>query len=206
MRYVALANFISAILHPLLMPIYLTVVMLFVPRFSSEITLVRKLFTLGIVFSFFFIIPVNILFILKYFDVVKDIKLRDTSERFLLFFITTLSAVIGLRILSVTDAPGTLIFIMRGVVVALLLVSIISVFGNISLHTTSIGCAFSIILLLSMMFSIDLSIWAVVFALLSGVVAWARLYLECHGLRELAFGFILGFASIFVSFLLYITF
>jgi len=198
-----LAQSLSGLLHPLLMPVYLAAVMLFMPAFAPMLPVKFRWLILGIVAYCFMLVPVLILFILTRMGKIKSIHLEERADRFLPLFLITISYIVGLRLMAAFHAPGTLVLLMRGVTMAILLVAIISVFWKISAHTTAIGGAFGITLLLSMMFNIDLTVEAIIMVLLGGILAWSRLYLNRHSISQVNYGFMLGFSAITISFLLH---
>ncbi len=198
-----LAKSISGLFHPLLMPIYLSAVMLFFPVFAPLIPLRLKWIILGVVSYCFMLLPVTILLILHRYGKIESIHLEKRSDRFLPMFLITICYVIGLRVMAVFDAPGTLLLIMRGVTLAILMVAIVSVFWKISAHMTGIGGAFGISVLLSMMYFQNLSHLAISIVLLAGLLAWSRLYLKHHNYRQVYYGFFLGFIAMMISFLLH---
>lgn len=198
-----LAHTLSGLFHPLLMPIYLGLALLFIPQFSPTIPTPLKWQAISIIAYTFVILPVSILFLLAKWGKISSVQLTVQRERFLPMLLVSISYIIGLRLLHVFDAPSTLILLMRGVCLAIIVVALISIVWKISAHTTAIGGALGIIVLLSMMYNTNLASLAAFITLFAGAIGWARLYLKRHTVKQVNYGFMAGFSTIVVSFLLH---
>lgn len=198
-----LANTLSGVFHPLLLPIYLALGLLFLPQFAPAIPPRLKWQAISIVAYTFVIMPVSILYFLAKWKKIQSIQLNEQKERFFPMLLIAISYVIGLRLLHVFDAPAALILLMRGVCLAIMIVALISIIWKISAHTTAIGGALGIILLLSIIYKIDLSGLAIFITLFSGAIGWARLYLKRHTIKQVNYGFLAGFSTMILSFLLH---
>lgn len=194
------ATVFSKMLHPLMMPLYLAIIFLFVSPFSYTTVTANKYIYLSVIVCFFQLFPVLILWICYKKGIISEIQLNHRSERFVPMVAVFISFFIGFFILQKLTAPSTLIMLLRGVCVAVLLVASVSIFWKISAHTTGIGGAFAIILILSISFQTDLSRVAIITAIYSGILGWSRLYLNHHNKPQIYSGFILGFCTVFVMF------
>ena len=199
-----LAKLLSALFHPLMMPVYLSLVLLF-SKFAPSINPRLKWQILGIVAYSFVLLPVGILFFLKKFGKISSLHLEKQKERFLPMLLIAISYIVGIFLLHIHGAPNTLILLMRGVLLAILMVALISMVWKISAHTTALGGALGVILLLSVIYRTDLSAWAACISLLAGSIAWSRLYLKHHTIKQVNYGFMIGFSAMIISFLLHIN-
>lgn len=198
-----LAKSLSAIFHPLMLPVYLALGLLFLPQFAPPIANSIKWKAMSIVSYTFVILPVSILFLLARLGKISSIQLNEQKERFLPMLLIAISYIIGLRVLHVFEAPATLILLMRGVCLAIILVALISTVWKISAHTTAIGGALGIIILLSIIYKSNLSNLAAFITLFAGAIGWSRLYLKRHTIKQVNYGFIAGFSTMIFSFLLH---
>ena len=198
-----LAKTLSGLFHPLLLPVYLALGLLFLPQFAPATPVHLKWQAISIVSYTFVILPVSILYILAKWGKIESMHLKLQKERFLPLFLVAISYILGLRLLHVFDAPATLVLLMRGVCLAIIIVALISIVWKISAHTTAIGGALGIILLLSIIHKVDLSGLAAFMTLFAGAIGWARLYLECHTIKQVNYGFLTGFSSMIISFILH---
>lgn len=198
-----IAKALSAIFHPLMLPVYLALGLLFLPQFAPPIATASKWQAISIVAYTFVILPVSILYILARIGKITSIQLNEQRERFLPMLLIAISYIIGLRVLHVFDAPATLILLMRGVCLAIILVALISIIWKISAHTTAIGGALGIIILLSVIYKTNLSSLAAFITIFAGAIGWARLYLERHTVKQVNYGFLAGFSTMIISFMLH---
>lgn len=196
-----LAKLFSAALHPLLMPLYLALACLFGRAMSPYISLGLKLIYLGISTIAFVILPVLLLTLLKAFKVTSSINLEDQKDRPLPFFMIALCFQLGVYILAKLSAPYMLITLMNGAALAIALIAVVSLFWKISAHLTGMGGALASVMLINITFHTNLTTTAVIVALLAGGLGWARLYLERHTLKQVAYGFMAGFCLIPIPYL-----
>ena len=198
-----LAQTLSGIFHPLLLPVYLGIGLLFIPQFAPPLATSSKWQAMSIISYTFVILPVSILFVLAKWGKITSMQLNIGRERFLPMIMVALSYILGLRLLHAFHAPDTLILMMRGVCLAIILVAFISIVWKISAHTTAVGGALGITVLLSITYKIDLSGLAAFITLFAGVIGWSRLYLNRHTIKQINYGFMAGFSTMIVSFLLH---
>lgn len=198
-----LAQTLSGLFHPLLLPLYLGLILLFIPQFAPPMPMQLKWQAMGIIAYSFVILPVGILYLLLKWGKTTSLHLYEQKERFLPMLLIAISYIIGLRLLHAFDAPTTLILLMQGVCLTIMVVAFISTMWKISAHTTAIGGALGIIVLLSLLYRINLSGFATFIVLFAGGIGWARLYLKRHTIKQISYGFMTGFSMMIISFLLH---
>jgi membrane-associated phospholipid phosphatase len=197
-----LAKAFSAILHPLMMPFYLSYVCLFVEPMSPFISIKLKLVYLGIATIAFVTIPALILTLLKSLGFISSIQLKDRKERTFPMLLVAISYYIGIYLLNKTSAPWFLVLTINGVLLSIIAVSIVSRFWKISAHATGIGGALATIVLMSIAFHTNLTDYACSIALLAGGLGWARLHLKQHTITQVLVGFITGLCFVPIPFLI----
>lgn len=198
-----LAQTLSGLFHPLLLPIYLGLGLLFISPFAPTIPTQLKWQAMSIIAYTFVILPVSILYLLTKWGKISSIYLNEQRERFLPMLLIAISYILGLRLLHVFEAPATLILLMQGVCLAIIIVTFISTVWKISAHTTAIGGVLGIIVLLAIIYRINLSSLAAFITLFAGAIGWSRLYLNHHSIKQVNYGFIAGFSIMIVSFLIH---
>jgi len=198
-----LAKTLSGIFHPLLLPAYLSFGLLFLPRFAFGVASAMRWQVMTIVILTFVILPVSILYFLEKYGKISSIQLTERRERFFPMFLVAISYIIGLRLLHIIHAPGTLIMLMQGVCLSIIFVALVSIVWKISAHTTASGGALGIVILLSIIYRTDFSSLAAFITLFAGAVGWSRLYLNHHTRKQVNYGFMAGFSTMIISFLLH---
>lgn len=198
-----LAKILSGVFHPLLMPVYLSIAMVTLLSSTPEMYPRAQWQIIYVCTYSFVLLPVGILYILKKLGKLNSIHLNEQKERFFPMVLIAISYIVGIRLLHRIDAPATLIMLMRGVCLAIMLVAMISILWKISAHMTGMGGALGITLVLSIIYRVDLSSIACLISLIAGLVGWARLYLNHHTIKQVNYGFLLGFNTMIVSFFLH---
>jgi hypothetical protein len=209
--YRGLSNFISVILHPLIMPtILFTLISYFLPIAINPVNDEGKRYLIGLVFITTFIFPIFItltfLLIIKKEFSLSDLFMEKNNERFLPFIST------GLLYLGITwvmydtlRLNSVLILVMSGITLTVLLVSLITYFWKISAHAAGISGVLGFLIHFSVRYPENhLMIPICVMVFLSGLLFSARLNLRTHTNTQIYFGGLLGFSVSFLT--MYISF
>jgi len=195
------AHFLSAVLHPLLMPTFLFGLLLFrVPTvlgldvFAPSL----RLSILVLIFVGTFMVPSILIYYLYRSGYVKSLYLNTLADRRLPYFLTAVIYLITaylftfqMQVLS-TLAPEIGVII-GSIGVSILLVGLISLSWQISAHGVGIGGVIGMISSLMLKFGLtDLFIPLLLLVMLSGFVASARLRLNAHTPAQVSAGLALG--------------
>lgn len=195
------AQGLSGLLHPLLLPIYLTLIAMYAPAVAPTIDPRIKLAYMLIVSFSCSLLPLSILLVLERLGKITSVDLHQRQERFLPMLIIMLCFFLCIILLQHYKAPSLLVISMQGVALAIMFVSSISLVWKISAHLTGMGGALGVSLLFALIYRIDLSYIAIIISLLSGLLAWARLTLKHHTLKQVSYGFLLGFSAVIVTYI-----
>ena len=195
-----LANLISYILHPLVMPTLLLLILLFfLPQSLQPVSGKIALMIILLVFITTFVIPALSILGLRSTLTISSVKLRNRSERVLPFtFITIFYGITTYLFHSKIEINDLIltIFIAASLLVATL--TIITIFFKISVHAASAGCMIGFLLSIMLIFPEHNLMWALVaIVMVAGLIMSARLYLDAHTPVEVYSGFALG---LFISF------
>lgn len=195
-----LANFISVVLHPLLMPTFLFLIL-----FSLAPTVIGAeslgfLFKIGfIAFTFFytFALPAYFIFLLKRWGIIGSIKLENLSDRRIPYFLTAaIYAIVGYIILSKNSVLFPCAYILWSISIVIFFVAIISLWWQISAHAAGIGGMIGALAGIMIQFGeTALFIPLLCLILLAGVIISARLALNAHTSSQVGMGFLLGVIS-----------
>ncbi|GAB3723224.1 hypothetical protein [Spirosoma lituiforme] len=195
------AHFLSAVLHPLLMPTFLFGLLLFrVPTVLSldAFSPSLRLSILVLVFVGTFMVPSLLIYYLYRSGYVSSLQLTTLADRrlpyflsALIYFITAYLFTFQMQGLS-TLAPEIGIII-GSIAVSILFVGIISLSWQISAHGVGIGGVVGVIGSLMLKFGLtDLFVPLLLLVMLSGFVASARLRLNAHTPAQVGAGLALG--------------
>ena len=193
-----MAQFISVVFHPLLMPSYL---FLFIIRYAASLMRPLRMESLleiwGIIFLVSFVIPSISIGALRLTRYITDLSLRERSQRLTPFFFTAcfygLTAYMFYPKLSVNN----LVFLIFAAITALIIIIlIITLFWKISIHGAAIGGVIGFVLAIGMAHPIaHLHIILACLVLVAGLVMYARIASNAHTPFQVYAGALLGLVT-----------
>jgi len=192
---------VSVILHPLLLPLYGTILLFTVGMFS-ELQWEYRLVIEGVVLLFMGIVPGFGIWLLKKSGHVSDLDVSVRSERIFPYLITILSYITACYLLFNFQMPWWIIKLFLGSVFATFIAFFVSLKWKISAHTMASGCLVGSIFLVCISQALNPLVLFSVVLLLSGIQAASRLYLKAHTLGQVCGGFCLGVFSVCCTFFL----
>jgi membrane-associated phospholipid phosphatase len=192
---------ISGVLHPLLLPLFGTILLFQMGGFS-ELPLDYQLYVEGIVFLNMAIIPALGIWLLKKSGHVSDLDVSNRSERVFPYLIVLISEVSACYLLYRAQMPWWIIKLFMGSIVASIAAFLITLKWKISAHTTAFGCLIAATFLVLLNQATESLLVFSAMILLAGVQASSRLYLKAHTLSQVFFGFLLGLVSVGAAFFL----
>lgn len=192
MNFRKIANTLSWVLHPFLLPVYLMALLLTMTTFALYSANV-KLYFMWVVALYAIIIPFLTLGILRSLGRISDFRVDDRRERLLPLLIGTVCYV--LCALTFAKIPSA-IFLRKFMVAAACceaMCFVVSLRWKISLHLTGMGAIVALLVVMNVVGVGNMLIPLSVAILCAGALASARLYLGCHNPRQVAAGFFGGF-------------
>lgn len=196
------SKFISYFFHPINFPIIGTILFfLFIPKFIFK---PQEYTILAVIFIGTYLFPIILLWLLKRFGMINSYHMVTIEERkFPTLLFISISFIIGNWLYKslIVDILALLFF---GYGLSLICTSIFLYLKlKISLHTLAISGLIGFLIYFSYFYKINLiPIMALLFAL-GGLVASARLRLRAHQLNEVILGCVVGFASQFIVYFVY---
>lgn len=196
------SKFISYFFHPINFPIIGTILFfLFIPKFIFK---PQEYTILAVIFIGTYLFPIILLWLLKRFGMINSYHMVTIEERkFPTLLFISISFIIGNWLYKslIVDILALLFF---GYGLSLICTSLFLYLKlKISLHTLAISGLIGFLIYFSYFYKINLiPIMALLFAL-GGLVASARLRLRAHQLNEVILGCVVGFASQFIVYFVY---
>lgn len=185
------SKFISVILHPIVIPtIGLLIYFIVLPNnFNKN----HKLTLLSIVFIATYLIPLFLLVLLKSLGYIKSYEVHSIKERKIpLFAMIVLFVLLGKTFLELPNTRD-FTYLFYGTSLALIIVYILfSLKIKASLHLLSIGSFIGFFLTLQIIYVINILPLLIIFFVLAGILATARLNLKAHKPQEVYIGFFIG--------------
>lgn len=192
-----LAQVLSVLFHPLLMPTYLFYIVLYhLPPAIITFPMDRRWAVLVLVFSSTFIIPGLGTYFMYRRGFVGNLQLEDRAERSVPFFFTTVCfGVTSYLFYQEAYFDRLFFYIMALITLSVFLTFLFSYRWKISAHAVGLGGALGILFLLNRLVAENQLLYLITAAIiLTGLVLSARLELEAHTPAEIYSGFLLGFS------------
>lgn len=192
-------KFISTTLHPIVLPTI--VVMLYFLLSPGNFSSYKKLTILSLIFTVTYLIPLLILILFKKLRIIKNYQTDSIKERKLpIAFMIVIFYLLG----NTIDNIGSLRVLFYGTSLGLILIYLLFFFKiKASIHLLSLGISVGFFMIMSSIYSQPYIVLTIIFFLISGVLASARLHLKAHTSREVYIGFFIGLiAPLLVSFIL----
>jgi len=192
-----IAQAISYLLHPLLIPTYFMFLLLQLPLFQSQsFSMNATIWLLSMVFVFTFLLPVVMILTMYYFRLIDSIELKERSQRTLPLLFTAVSGYGLIYIMRQSGLPGYFQYVLYCMLVALVTGLLVNLFYKISLHTLSWGAATAALTGLSLNLGLVMPATIAGAMMLSGLVGFARLKLNAHNSAQVYLGFAAGVAVV----------
>ncbi len=185
------AQILSVLFHPLLIPIYALLQINLMPFFYPGSDALRHVLIFGSMFVL--VVPPIIWYIVLYkFNVIKSWKATTRKERIWPYLFTILSYILVSIISYLLKVDYGFTQLWQGAALALVLVFIINFFWKISAHATGMGSWLGMLFFLSIYNGFSLLSEIIIVILSSGLVGWSRLKLDAHTPMQVFFGYLLG--------------
>lgn len=192
----ALARMVSTVLQPLVMPLYALLIILNANSYMALLLPPQtKTFLIMTVVICTVVIPALFIILLNAMGALEDLKMNNRKERVVPLIVIMLAYILC-AVLILTRTTADLAFVgMMSAVACIALALVVTPFWKISLHMTGIGGVYAILLFIGMAEPGDFTIPMAVATILSGMLAWSRLYLGRHTPAQVVAGFFGGFAA-----------
>ncbi len=196
------AILLSVAFHPMMMPIYAMMYILYGNQLWSALPAACKTTMILYICIPTSVVPLAMLALMVMFGFVGDPEMPNKSERILPITVSaTLIAIACFVMHNVVELPLPMIRLVEGMFIMLLLAGLVTPFWKISLHAIGVGALIAYVSIVGIMSMSDFSMAASVAFALSGLVAWSRLYLESHTPLQLLMGFVVGCLSMTIAML-----
>ena len=195
-----LAKFVSAVLHPLCIPLLTLALLLATDGYlAHRLGLFAYLFVLLLINT---LAPALSMFILKKRGVISDWDIRMRHERpwpFLLVLAYYLMAYVLVVNSTAVEVPLFYQNVLLSLVVAIASAWVVTWKAKISMHMLAQGGIMGVYLHVAMtdqMWSLG---WVSLLVLGAGLVGWSRLHLCAHTPGQVYAGYVLGVATVWVT-------
>ena len=176
-----IAQFISIVLHPLLMPAFGFFIIFNSGAYLNYFPLELKKIIYIIVIINTFVLPLSFIQFFVYQKVINNIQLDSNRQRVIPLIITTLLYYFSYYLLGKLQSPQIIQLFMLASTILVFLTFLISLKWKISAHMVGIGGLIGMIMALSFRLMINLQAYLMISIFVAGLLGYARLRLNAHG-------------------------
>ncbi|MFO8087520.1 MAG: hypothetical protein R6T91_06900 [Bacteroidales bacterium] len=190
-----LADIISLVFHPVLMPSLGSYLMLFHDGYLSLMLVEQsRWMILLIVFIMTFLLPLVMIFMMKKFNLISSMRIEKREERSLPFLITGFSFYLTYLLIRSYQIPGYYSMFFLGATLLIVIALVINRFWKISMHMMALGGLTGVLIAIAP-YAFGLSpVFVYALIMVAGITGFARLRLHAHSPAQVYSGFGLGLA------------
>jgi membrane-associated phospholipid phosphatase len=193
------AQVISWVFVPILMPVY-AIVIIFTLSTLNSVAALNKWAVGGVVFGINVIFPMLMIYLMKYLGLVHDVGLNRRHERLYPYLITIMAMVGTAFYLHMRYAPAWVSMLYIGAGVTAMINLIVNRWWKISAHAA--GAAGVVAIFVALQAGghtvYDMTPWIVGSALIAGFMGSCRVYLYRHTPLQVIAGYTVGFLSVYL--------
>lgn len=197
-----IARIISIILQPIFIPLYGVILLTECDPILSNLLISAKSLIWLIVFLSTGIFPAVIIGIGMRYGGITDSFISNRKQRLMPFFLTFLGYLFGAYWLHRIGLDSFYIAPIIGAAVSILIILPINHFWKISAHLSGMGGLCGGVFTFAIIYGIPSIILLVCLIILSGILGWSRIELKAHTLGQVCCGWLNGFLSVTIGWLL----
>jgi len=188
------AQFLSVVLHPVLMPTYALLIIFQLQTYIAYTTPFQVRIALYIVIVFnTLIMPVLISYLLITKGYIRSFEMQRRQERIIPFVSNLALMLVAYYMLRHLVVPKVFYLMLLGAAGSVVIAILINIKWKVSIHMIGIGGIVGMLFGLSALLLADLRIPILVSLLVAGLLGTARLSLNAHQPLEIYSGFFVGF-------------
>jgi hypothetical protein len=195
--------FLSVILHPLLMPVFGTYLILNSGTHISYLPSEAKNLILLIVASGTFVLPLAFIPLFYYRKILLVLDINQKQERIIPLIITVMLYYMTFFLLNKMGAPILIQAFVFSTTIAVVLTLFITIKWKISAHLIGIGGIIGLIIAMSLFYHVNMLFYLFLYIFLAGLIAYSRLSLNAHTPAQVYTGFWVGLITVISALFLF---
>ena len=197
-----LAKFISILFHPLFVPLWAYLGLIW----QADLIMLRIPYTLvwklaGLILLTTFTLPFFVMLLMLQFKMISSLHMPVRQERIAPLLVTAVFFYLTYYLLKQLDIAPVLYVYMLGATILAIIASAITLWWKISLHMIGMGALTGAYTGLAIISPGSFTLLLILAVLISGVVGTSRLLLSAHKPTEVYSGFLAGFVLMLSLFL-----
>jgi hypothetical protein len=197
-----ISKIISVIFHPIIMPSAGVFLLFNSKTYISLVPALEKEFVYYIVIGCTFVLPLLITPFFIFNSFISNPELDKKEDRKIPYFITLCFNYLAYYILRKISAPDIIVNFILSCFISITLTMLLSLKFKVSAHMVGVGGVTALILVLSYTQMINADNILILLFSVSGLIGYARLYLNAHKPVQIYAGYFLGLTTVIVTFIM----
>lgn len=196
MKVKYVAQTLSYLLHPLLMPLYAVYFIFNVDSVFSLVPPLTRIYCYCVTALVLLVLPLLSLPILKYFRLITSYGLDSRQERVYPILVAVVFSFLGFWFIGRVPYANIVQQLYLVLIILLSAFSIVTLRWKMSMHMTAMGAVCGFLFILGVKYLGDTRNIFILMVILSGILGSCRLYLGKHTPLQVGIGFLFGLAFV----------
>jgi hypothetical protein len=194
-----LARIISYLFHPLFIPIYIGLFLIYPVRLFPDLDDRRRLFLEVQLFVIYTLLPLASILLMKGLGLISTIYLKSQKDRVLPYVVCEIFYFWAWYVLKNQLLPKEIILFSLAIFLASCIGLIANTFLKVSMHTISAGVVVAFMIYCGLRWDYNYGFYISIAILLAGLIGSSRLILADHEPNEIYAGFAIGIVALLIS-------
>ena len=194
-----LARVISFLFHPLFIPIYIGLFLIYPVRLFPDLDDRRRLFLEVQLFVIYTLLPLASILLMKGLGLIQSISLKLQKDRVLPYVVCEIFYFWAWYVLKNQQLPKEIVVFSLGIFLASCIGLIANTFLKVSMHTIAAGVVIAFMIYCGLRWDYNYGFYISLAILIAGLVGSSRLILADHEPNEIYAGFAIGAVALLIS-------
>ena len=194
-----LARIISYVFHPLFIPIYIGLFLIYPVRLFPDLDDRRRLFLEVQLFVIYTLLPLASILLMKGLGLISTIYLKSQKDRVLPYVVCEIFYFWAWYVLKNQQLPKEIVLFSLAIFLASCIGLIANTFLKVSMHTISAGVVVAFMIYCGLRWDYNYGFYISLAVLLSGLIGSSRLILADHEPIEIYAGFLIGIVALLIA-------
>lgn len=193
------AQILSYLFHPLFIPIYIGLFLIYPVRLFPDLDDRRRLFLEVQLFVIYTLLPLASILLMKGLGLIQTIYLRSQKDRVLPYVVCEIFYFWAWYVLKNQLLPKEIILFSLGIFLASCIGLIANTFLKVSMHAISAGVVVAFMIYCGLRWDYNYGFYISLAILLAGLIGSSRLILSQHDPKEIYTGFFIGIVAVLLA-------
>ena len=193
------AKFISIIFHPLFIPVYVGLFLIYIARLFPDQDATHKLFLVIQFFVSYTLLPLCSILLMKGLGLIPGIYLRHQKDRILPYVVCEIFYFWVWYVFKNQLYPKEIVVFALSIFLASCIGLIINTFIKVSMHAISVGVLIAFMIMCGLRWDYNYGFFISASFLIAGTVCTRRIILSDHTSLEVYAGIFIGIIALLIS-------